>query len=66
MLTVHRSYEKFPDDSCTFPIMHLICLQKVCISIVFNFSWDGCKYPGEKENKGYVKFWGANQVHYGS
>ena len=28
--------------TCTFPIMHLICLPKFCISIVFNFSWDGC------------------------
>ena len=28
--------------TCTSPIMHLICLPKFCISIVFNFSWDGC------------------------
>ena len=26
----------------TFPIMHLICPPKFCISIVFHFSWDGC------------------------
>ena len=28
--------------TCTSPIMHLICPPKFCISIVFNFSWDGC------------------------
>ena len=28
--------------TCTSPIMHLICPSKFCISIVFNFSWDGC------------------------
>ena len=27
----------------TFPVMHLICHTKFCISIVFNFSWDSCK-----------------------
>ena len=27
----------------TFPIMHLLCPPKFCISSVFNFSWDGCK-----------------------
>ena len=35
-------------NTSTFPIMHLICYtrtpskKKVCISIVFSFSWDGC------------------------
>ena len=35
-------------NTSTFPIMHLICSpphslpKKVCISIVFSFSWDGC------------------------
>ena len=28
--------------TCTSPIMHLIFPSKFCISIVFNFSWDGC------------------------
>ena len=36
---------------------------KICISVVFNFVWDGCKT--EMKNKGYAKFWGANKVHYG-
>ena len=50
--------------TCTSPTMHLICPPKFCISIVFNFSWDGCICPGEMKNKGYAKFWGANKVHY--
>ena len=28
--------------TCMSSKMHLICPQKFCISIVFNFSWDGC------------------------
>ena len=48
----------------TFPIMHLLCPPKFCISIVFNFSWDGCNTQGEMKNKDYAKFWGANKVHY--
>ena len=31
-----------PYATCTFPIMHFISPPKFCISIVFNFSWDGC------------------------
>ena len=29
-------------STSTFPIMHLFCPPKFCISIVINFSWDGC------------------------
>ena len=50
----------------TFPIMHFICPLKIYISIVFNFSWDGC--PGEMKNKGCAKFrgrGGGNKVHSG-
>ena len=43
--------------TCTSPKMHLICPPKFCISIVFNFPWDGCNTQGEMENKGYAKFW---------
>ena len=28
-----------PFATCTFPIMHLICLPKFCITFVFHFSW---------------------------
>ena len=34
--------------------MHLTCPPKFCISIVFNFSWDGCNTQGEVKNKGYA------------
>ena len=43
--------------TCTSPIMHLICPPKLCISIVFNFSWDGCNTTQEKRK--------TNKVHYG-
>ena len=26
----------------------------------FNFSWDGCNTQEKLKNKGYAKFWGAN------
>ena len=32
----------------TFHIMHLICPTQFCISIVFNFSLDGCNAAQEK------------------
>ena len=50
--------------TCTFPIMHLICPPKFCISIVFNFSWDGCN-TREKWKKKVMQSWWANKVHYG-
>ena len=49
--------------TCIYPIMYLICPPNFCISVVFNFFWDGCKT--EMKNKGYAKFWAANKVHYG-
>ena len=54
-----------PYATYTFPIMHLICRPKFCISIVFNFSWDSCDTSFEMKNNGYAKFGGANKVHYG-
>ena len=36
---------------------------KFCVSIVFNFSWDGCNTPekrkNETKNKGYAKAGGG-------
>ena len=32
-------------EGFTFPMIHLIFPPKFCISIVFNFSWDGCNTP---------------------
>ena len=49
----------------TFPIMHLICSPKFCISVVFNFSWDGCNTQEKWKTNVMQKFGGSNKVHYG-
>ena len=41
----------------TFPIMHLICSPKFCISIVFNFSWDGCNTQEKWEATWLCRIW---------
>ena len=38
-------------DTCTSPIMHLICPPKFCISIVFYFPWDGCNTQEKWKSK---------------
>ena len=57
---------------CTSPIMHLICPPKFCISIIFNFSWDGCNIQEKwkttwkvMQNLGKVGGRQAYKVHYG-
>ena len=35
----------------TFPIVHLIFPLKFCISIVFNFSWEGCNLSQSESGK---------------
>ena len=46
----------------TFPKMHLVCHPKFCISIVFNFSWDGCNTQEKsKTASGYAKFGGQTR-----
>ena len=52
-------------STCTSPIMHLICPPKFCISIVFNFSWDGCNTQEIWKTKVMQNLGGANKVHYG-
>ena len=50
----------------TSPIMHLIWPPKFCISIVFNFSWDGCYIQEKWKTKVMQIFFGgggANNVH---
>ena len=47
-----------------FHIRHLICPPKFSISIVFNFSWDGCNTQ-EKWKTEVMQNLGANKVHYG-
>ena len=58
----NKAYSKFLKDdkeyygiflkgvflTCTSPKMHLVWPPKFCLSIVFNFSWDGCN---TQENK---------------
>ena len=44
--------------TCTSPIMHLICPPKFCISIVFNFSWDGCNTQEKWKTKVMQNFGG--------
>ena len=38
----------------TFPITHLICPLKFCVSIVFSFSWDGGNTQEKGKNKGHA------------
>ena len=40
----------------TSPSMHLICPPKFCISIVFNFSWDGCNTQEKRKTKAMQNF----------
>ena len=47
-----------------FHIRHLICPPRFSISIVFNFSWDGCNTQ-EKWKTEVMQNLGANKVHYG-
>ena len=42
----------------TFPKMHLICPPKFCISIVFNFCWDGCNTQEKWKTKVKQNFGG--------
>ena len=57
-------------NTSTFPIMHLICFpphplqKKVCIGIVFSFSWDGCNTQ-EKWKTKVIQNFGGNKVRYG-
>ena len=48
----------------TFPIMHMICPPKFCLTFVFSFLLGITAVPREIENNAYAKFWGANKVHY--
>ena len=49
----------------TFPIMHLICPPKFCITFVFHFSW--VLQPSQEKLKTMLmqNFLGVNKVHYG-
>ena len=63
-------YEEFIRQvfaTSTFPIMHLVCPPRFCISIVFNFSLDGCNTQGKWKTKITQNLGGGeqNKVHYG-
>ena len=42
--------------TCASPIKQLICPLKFCISIVFNFSWDGCNTQAKWKTKVFQNF----------
>ena len=44
--------------------MHLVYPPKFCINCCFQFLLGITVAPGEIEDNGYAKFWGANNVHY--
>ena len=49
----------------TFPIMHLVCPPKFCLSIVFNFAWDGFNTQEKWKTKVMQNLGRGNKVHYG-
>ena len=51
--------------TCISSKMQLICPPKFCITIVFNFSWDGCSTQEKWKTKIMQNFWGARKLHYG-
>ena len=48
--------------TCISPIMHLIGPSKFCISIVFNFSWDGCNTQKKWKTKVMQNFGGQGAL----
>ena len=44
--------------------MHFVYAPELCVTIVFDFSWDDCNTL-EKLETMYANFWGVNKVHYG-
>ena len=70
-------FEKCIFFTCTSPKMHLVWPPKFCLSIVFNFSWDGCNTQ-EKSKTNFMQFFiylfffgggvgggGGNKVYHG-
>ena len=49
----------------TFPIMHLICPPKFCITLVFHFSWVLQLSQEKLKTVLMQEFGGAKKVHYG-
>ena len=55
--TTHDPRPTTQSITCTFPIMYHICPPKFCISIVFNFSWDGCNTQEKWKTKVMQSLW---------
>ena len=58
LLLDNCAYQEFRYTTSTFPIMHLICPLKFCISIVFNFSWERCNTQEKWKTKVMQNFGG--------
>ena len=55
-----QSVPKLPVRNFTSPIIHLVCLPKLCITFVFNFSWV-LQWPREKKRQCLCKIMGDKQ-----
>ena len=53
---------KSPYATFTFPIIHLICPPKFCLTFVFSFLLGITAVPREIENNAYAKFGGWGQI----
>ena len=54
-----------PFTTCTNRIIHLFYPPKICIGIVFNFSWDIFMSQEKLQTTVMQKFWGVTEVYYG-
>ena len=52
-------------NTCTNPIIHLLCPPKLCIGIVFVFSWDIFMSQEKLQTMVMQMFWGVIEVYYG-
>ena len=59
--SIYSSFANLPQCARTlFAPTHPKILHKHCLQFLLG----RLQYPGEMKNKGYVKFWGVNMVHY--
>ena len=57
-------YGCFIFTTCTNPIIHLFYLPKICIGIVFDFSWNIFMSQEKLQTMVMQKFWGVIEVYY--
>ena len=60
-----RTGYKMQFTTCTNPIIHLFYPPKICIGIVFDFSWDIFMSQEKLQTMVMKKFWGVIEVYYG-